>query len=89
MTSTKRKSKARSKTKSKIGFQLPTLKKFRTVANKVSKRVLLDCTVYLWKAAPRKAKIYVAMKLEKAPKKSTKRKATKRKTSKKSKGKRR
>ncbi len=71
----------RTRTKSRTrGMRLLSAPRLKSILNKVSKRTLIECLLTLWRAAPRKAKIAVSVKLERAPKKSTTRRKTKRKT---------
>lgn len=55
------------------GFKLPTIPQVRKILNKVSRKTLTECIISLWRVAPKRAKITIAMKLEKAPKKAVKR----------------
>ncbi len=71
----------RTRTRSRTrGMRLLSASRLRSILNKVSKRTLIECLLTLWRAAPKRAKIAVSVKLEKAPKKSTTRRKTKRKT---------
>lgn len=87
---------ARTKTKTKRTLKIKgisfTTAKLKSVLSKVSKTTLVDCFLILFRAAPKKIQLRVAIKLERAPKKSTTRKSktrkTKRRVSRKSSGKR-
>ncbi len=75
--------KQRTKQRRRLQFRIPTAKVIRAALNRVSKQTLVQCFMILFTAAPKKVKMRVLIKLEKAPKKS-RGKTAKRKTKRKS-----
>ncbi len=61
------------------GFTMPTQKRIRSALNKISKRRLVDLVLFAFSMLPKTAKIKILLRVERAPKKSTKRKGSKRK----------
>jgi len=62
----------RLKIKLKRGFKIPSRSIIKLALNKTSKRFLVSLVMTLFSAAPKKVKITVLARIDRAPKKSTK-----------------